>query len=320
MTKATTISKELLNLHHCLEDADRVPGDPKMTKYKRMTRLYQALWRERNGHQIGTQPHRIEMGKKYRLLGNCMNLDYSKETGANFLSDKIIAAVNNRLSFKEPHQMIDEDRLWCNLLSSMPLCFNLFGYFRENLEAATSAVKNWWPNTPGGVSEIRFEWSPGRMNSEYLNNKSAFDAAFILHLDNSSRGIIGVETKYHEHCKKEDKPEKGKQERYEQAMRDSRIFKDEAFELVFGSELQQILQDHLLALSMIQNTTDNWEWGKFVLVYPEKNSSYADATSRYSDLLKDAATFEGMTIESLLNDSVFSDEQIVAFRDRYIWE
>ena len=215
--------------------------------------------------------------------------------------------------------MIDEDRLWCNLLSSMPLCFNLFGCFHESPKSATNAVKKWWPDTPGSVSEIRFEWSPGRMNPEYLNNKSAFDAAFILDLDNSCRGVVGVETKYHEHCKKEDPPKKEKEERYKQVMHNSQIFKDEAFNLIFGTELQQILQDHLLALSMIQNAAENWEWVKFVLVYPEMNSSYNDAASRYSDLLLDPTTFEHKTIESLLNDSVFSSEQVVAFRDRYIW-
>ena len=97
----------------------------------------------------------------------------------------------------------DEDRLICDLLSSMPMCFNLFGELACDLELADRAVHKWWPDVPGRVRDVRFEWSPGRgLPGEYLENRSAFDVVFELDLGGEKCGVLGVETKYHEHCKK----------------------------------------------------------------------------------------------------------------------
>jgi hypothetical protein len=45
---------------------------------------------------------------------------------ANFLTAAARSAVDARLGHKEHHQLLKEDRPWADLLSSMPLCFNLF--------------------------------------------------------------------------------------------------------------------------------------------------------------------------------------------------
>ena len=65
------------------------------------------------------------------------------------------------------------------------------------------------PSTPGGrmrpapCSEVRFAHSPGRFDPAYLNSLRAFDAAFVLDLGDGTRGIVGVDTKYHERMKPE---------------------------------------------------------------------------------------------------------------------
>ena len=54
-------------------------------------------------------------------------------------------------------------------------------------------MHTWWPDAPGTVSEVRFAHSPGRFDPTYLNSLRAFDAAFVLDLDDGTEGIVGVD-------------------------------------------------------------------------------------------------------------------------------
>jgi hypothetical protein len=53
------------------------------------------------------------------------------------------------------------------------------------------------------VSDVRFAHSPGRLDPGYLNSLRAFDVAFVLDLGDGTRGVVGVDTKYHEWAKPE---------------------------------------------------------------------------------------------------------------------
>lgn len=116
-----------LEAAHCWERADVVPGRPQMTAFRRRLRYQQAMWREAKGHPIGSQPIVPKADKPSRPLGSRLPLDYARTTGANFLTGAAHAAVQARLARKESHQMLDAQRLWADLLSSTPMCFNLFG-------------------------------------------------------------------------------------------------------------------------------------------------------------------------------------------------
>ena len=86
--------------------------------------------------------------------------------------------------------------MWADLLSSQPMCFNLFGELAADLELATSAARAWWPGRVERVTELRFEWSPGRRDRRYLNSRAAFDAVLTHTTSGRGRGFIGIETKY----------------------------------------------------------------------------------------------------------------------------
>ena len=53
---------------------------------------------------------------------------------------------------------------------------------------------------------VRFEWSLGRLDPDHLGNRSAFDVAFELTDPAGGHGVVGVETKYHEHAAVEAAP------------------------------------------------------------------------------------------------------------------
>jgi len=238
---------------------------------------------------------------------------------ANFLSEAARSAVHGRLANPEPHQTLDEDRLYCDLLSSMPMCFNLFGPLQHDLALADRAVRAWWPSVPGRVRAVRFEWSPGRrLPGQYLENRSAFDVAFELELENGARGVLGVETKYHEACLREPPPSDARRSRYSEVARRSGVFLDDAIAAFLGSDLQQIWLDHLLALSMKQHSA-GWKWAGFVLVHPLGNPSYASAAARYIPWLVDRSSFIVTSIEPLLDARVLPERIARDFRERYIW-
>ena len=198
------VDESLLKDAYCWEAVDAVPGRPQMTAFRRQLRYHQSRWREAQGHPIGSQPIRpAGDGKPSRPLGSRLPLDYARETGANFLTPAAHDAVRARLAAKEPHQMLSAQRLWADLLSSMPMCFNLFGDLWADRELADRAVHTWWPDAPGTVGAVRFEHSPGRLDADYLGNLSAFDVAIVLDRSDGGHGILGIETKYHEWAKPE---------------------------------------------------------------------------------------------------------------------
>lgn len=307
--------------HCCLEAVDHVPKDPETSAFKRRARLHQALWREARGLAIGSQPMRPMDGQPARTLGSRIALDAAQGSEANFLNEETKCAVRNRIDNPQPHQTLNQDRLYCDLLSSMPMCFNLFGVLQADLKMADRAVHTWWPSVPGRVCAIHFEWSPGRrLKDQYLENRSAFDVAFELDMSDGTRGILGVETKYHEDCKPEKAPNPERFKRYSDVTCRSGVMSAESMAKIKGTKLQQIWLDHLLALSMLQHSSKQWSWAGFMLVHPAKNPSYALATKEYMALMRDTASIRVSTVESLLAADVLPKAATSAFAERYLWQ
>src|SRR5438094_115696 len=92
------LSKEELEAAHCWEPDDRVPRRPEMTEFRRRLRYHQSLWREAQGHPIGSQPIAPKPGGAVRLVGSRLPLDYARETGANFLTAAALDAARDRSS------------------------------------------------------------------------------------------------------------------------------------------------------------------------------------------------------------------------------
>ena len=307
---------EIAKEKHCWFSTDKVVDDAESTAWKRRARLRQARWREARGFPIGTQPHGQTDGKR---VGSRLELSFAEAGGANFLTPGARDAAVARLKHREPHETLQPARLWADLLSSMPLCFNLFGDLTSNPDAAARAVQAWWADAPQGTVHVRLEHSPGRRDPEFLGNRSAFDAAFEIEQPDGKHAIIGVETKYHEHAKAEARPKDDALVRYEQVTKRAGIFRDGWQAKVIGTDLQQIWLDHLLVLAMLQHPSGKWAWGRFVLVYPAENPSFAAAATRYRQLLRETSTFEARTIEELLHTpGALAAALVDAFAERYL--
>jgi hypothetical protein len=311
-------SQEELEARHSWEPEDRVPGRPAMTEFRRRLRYHQALWREANGHPIGSNPIVPRTGKPSRPVGSRLPLDYARETGATFLTQGARDAARARTSFVEPHQSFDHQRFWADLLWSPPLALNLFGDLAADLELADRAVHSWWPETPGVVREVRFEHSPGRLDPTYLNSLRAFDAAFVLELADGTHGLLAVDTKYHEWAKPQT-PKPRNRARNLEVADGSRAFAPGATDtLVERSALCLVWLEHLLLLSMLQHASGAWTWGRYVVVHPAGNSDVAAVCDRYRALLVDDSTFSSVTLEELLGTGALPRSTVAALRDRYV--
>jgi len=165
------IPQSVLKAHKVNEVSD--------SRFKASARLLQSLWREDSGLPIGT--HRTPKGKG-RKLGSRLHAESIKR-GDNFLSLDIAKLVLRESVYREPGAMIDEQRLWSNMLSSQPLGFNVFGGLKLDMDKGTRFFRHLFPDLVESVTGIYFEHSPGRGNPAFTDDHSAFDV-FVMCLEN----------------------------------------------------------------------------------------------------------------------------------------
>jgi len=325
MTESMGPSKTELEQHDCwFPSTDRVAGRPDVTAFKQTARLQQSKWREAQGYPKGQSQgggRLTDNGSKLAPVAPLV------EDFRNFLSSPTVrAAVTHRSSAEvkksERGQQFNETRLRQDLLSSMPMCFNLFGELHDDPERLTRFGKELGIDRPG--LNVKFEHSPARRNSEFTNDGTAFDAALFFGELDGPRTVVGIETKYHEHALRETSPDPvSRMPRYEEiadrAVAEGILKQD--WRRLLGTELQQIWRDHLLVLAMLQHPTGQWDQGTYILVHPEGNASFAEAGERYrQEFLTDDATFAVKTVEELLGYGVLHSPDIEQqFRHRYLW-
>jgi hypothetical protein len=142
------IPANVLKKHHVHE-----PLDP---RFRSTARLLQALWREERGLPIGS--HLGEDGKR-RKLGSRIS-ESAGRAGGNFLTPEIAYTARREAAYREIGALIDAERLATNLLSSMPLAFNLLAPWGHALERASSYLIELLPAFTGTARQLLFEHSP----------------------------------------------------------------------------------------------------------------------------------------------------------------
>ena len=138
------------------------PGD---TRFKAAARFLQSLWRDEKELPIGT--HRSPKGKR-RKMGSRLDAESAKH-GGNFLSPDIAKLALRESVYREIGAVIEQERLWTNMLSSQPLCFNLFGWMKLDAEKANQFFRHLFPDYVAAVQGIYFEHSPGRGNPAFTD-------------------------------------------------------------------------------------------------------------------------------------------------------
>jgi len=113
---------DLLRSHHAFVKSDN--------PFQRTVRLRQAMWREKQGYPIGL--HRDQP------LGTRLQMPDAKNHLWNYLTDSIRDVVRAEVlgARRGDGKLFGEPRIFNDLLSSQPLCFNLFGELKRNLTLA----------------------------------------------------------------------------------------------------------------------------------------------------------------------------------------
>jgi hypothetical protein len=297
---------KVLKAHRVCESYDN--------RFRSCARLLQALWRERQGLPIGTFTN--NQGGK-RRIGSLL-AEGPADEGRNFLTPEIAEVARLETAYQEPGAMIDRSRLFGNLLSSMPMCFNLFGPLRRDLDLAAKILRAMVPGIDiKAVLHVWFEHSPGRKDPTLTGDRSAFDVAFVYERSDGKTGLVAVETKYSESGQEPSPLEPNP--RYEELARASGLFKEPSHAALRVNPLQQHFREHLLAQATVMRG-DHAE-AYFVLVAPRHNHLVQNGARLYSSFLakpgKSQAPFVSIELEQVIEAYGWAGQEIHALD---LWE
>lgn len=285
------------------------------TRFRACARLLQALWREERGLPIGV--HQPTQGQE-RALGSRLDAA-SARAGRNFLTHHIAKVARYESVYREPGAFIDEDRLWHNMLSSQPLCFNLFGPMKLDDALSNRFWSKLFPARMAQVEQVLFEHSPGRGSAVYTDDNTAFDVLVSGRNAKGQRSFIAIEMKYSESMQE---PVAGQRARYDELSEASALFKDHRHAALRGAPLQQLWREHLLCRAMLDQ--GDYKDGMLLVIHPARNADCADSVSAYrSHLVKEHGAqpaFGVLTLEQCVQALEEVGEGIFAkmLNDRYL--
>lgn len=162
-------------------------------------------------HRLHQSKYRREVLKENFGIGPTANsgnyygnmLIDGEKSGSNFISTAAFRYATQRTFDKNINKdlTIDSYRLFNNMLSSMPMCFNLFSDLRELLisdkDSCTKLIKTLF-NEVDWISSVEYigvEFIPTPIE-QYTNDKTAFDAIIIVKDADHKKGVLTIETKY----------------------------------------------------------------------------------------------------------------------------
>ncbi|MBX9650571.1 MAG: hypothetical protein K2X57_26350 [Xanthobacteraceae bacterium] len=271
---------------HCLIDS----------RFRRAARLLQILWMRDQGIPSAA------VDERGAHLGSYLRAD-AADAGQNFISPEVHLLALRELLLREEDAAIDEDRLITNTLSSMPLVFNAFGPLALDKQLAADVLRQLLPQFVYSVERVVFEHSPGRRDERFLADRSAFDVAIHVTTPEGEAGIVYAELKYSEDMAG---PVARWRERYDQALREVRLYKNPDSPVLRSPPLEQLFREHSLAqLSVDNGVTPR---AMFIGIAPRLNRRadaafrvYANELLPVTDNDPTRVRFQHFTLETLID-------------------
>ena len=240
------------------------------------------------------------------------------EAGANFLTPEIFRVVLARL--KMDTGLVERYRLLHNMLSSQPMCFNLFGPMVMDTNLATKLLRTIMPDEVKKVRGVTIEFAP-EPRDEMLNDRTAFDAFIDYERTNGKLAFIGVETKLTEPFSQKhyDGPA------YRRWMEtEPSVFLPGVGDKVDAVVHNQLWRDHLLVIALQVHPGSPYETGTFMLVRHPEDETCASVAEGYRELLQPKASFNDVPLDWLIEKFETTEltknerEWLMAFRVRYL--
>lgn len=269
------------------------------TRFRSAARLLQCLWLKDQGIPTASP---APVGKPTNKAFASILSPEAARFGKNFLTPAIHRLALQELLLREDDAAIDEDRLFGNALSSMPMVFNLLAPLALDRDLATAVFRRLLPEFVHSVETIIFEHSPGRRENRFLADRTAFDAAIRVTTPDGEIATVYVEGKYSESM---DSAIARMRDRYNEASRQVRLYRDPDSALLRSSALEQIWREHMTAqLAVDHGVTPR---AMFIGIAPRLNRRVQAAFRVYEAELLDAddrdndrVAFMPLTLEAVI--------------------
>ena len=214
--------------------------------------------------------------------------NYPTDTIRDVVRREVLDPVRRR------EKLYGQPRIWNDLLSSQPLCFNLFGEL-----VAGSASRVFGTLSNGRIADVDRDWVralSGQRRRQQVHGGPLGLRRFCRVPDTHGRqGVLGIEVKYHEDL--EDSPSSHR-DRYDEIAANMGGFEPGALEQLKLKPLQQIWRDHLLSGALLLNRDQGYD-GFFVFFYPAGNVCCSRAVGAYQTCLADRRSFVAWTLEDV---------------------
>ncbi len=239
----------------------------------------------------------------------------SERPHLNFLSPAIGEYARARASVVgAEHGTLEEDRLYRNMLSSMPMCFNLFGQLRVYPQSAARLLSDALELDIAAVSKIDVEWTP--KGEHPLGDRTAFDAFVEYITSDGKRGFLGVETKYTEPFshREYDKPS------YRRWSGPKHGFVDGAAHRLMQRKTNQLWRNLLLVIATRHE--QDYAHGHVVVIAPADDRGASKALDGVrAQMVEPKKSVRGIDLESLMARAAEYDELSAwarRFSERYL--
>ncbi len=286
--------------------------EPQDTRFRSCARLLQSIWRHSKGFPMGSYLHPAE-GK--RALGSRL-APPPAEAGYNFLTPNIAKQVRRELAYREYGALIDEERIWTNLLSSSALVFNLLAPLKQAPSLALEVLRGAFAVEADAVTGIYFETSPGRGDASYIGDRTAFDA-LITYRRGSLQGLVAVEVKYAEGSGAASRPAN---DRLLEVAKGSGLYTECDPAIIFSPFHRQLTSEHCLASVLL--ATSDFQEATFAVIRPMANMEIGQMTSSYRELLTEdgPVRFGDVALEAVVASigRTGSEDLATQFSERYL--
>lgn len=249
-----------------------------------------------------------------------------EKSGDNFISEAAFMFAKQKVLDKQINKdmTIEEFRLFNNMLSSMPMCFNLFGDLRklllENQNAVSEIVSEMFKEIKWikNVTFIDVEFIPIPI-IDYTNDKTAFDAMILVEDHDGKKGIISIETKYTDLLGSNSSSNK---ELKNQLISDNNIFESELVDLLKKDGYKQIHRNYLLTYAYAKK--HKFKHFANVVISPKEDLlSQKEIDLLQTKLLQKKDTIFKIPLESVVERGINLNNNLIYktlkdFKSRYI--
>jgi hypothetical protein len=277
-------------------------------------RLHQSWWR---AAVLGVPHGRGPTESSANHYGNMLDAA-AGAAGRNFITPETFEVAKRRLA--EGRGAFEPFRLLHNMLSSQPMCVNLFGALVDQPERSTRLLRALVGDDVARVRRVAVEWAP-EPAADYLGDRTAFDAMVEYERRDGAVVLLGIETKLTDTFSQ--KPYDG--ERYRRWMRSHRSpFVDPSSTEVASSQHNQLWRNHLLAIAARDRVGSPYAAVRSVVIHHPLDADGARVVASYRALLRsEDDTFAAWTLDEVIDafEAAASAEErpwLDGFRTRYI--